>query len=106
MNYFGTNLEDRLREALRRQDPPEGFAERVIQQAGPARAQALRIEPKWRMRRLWPAVSFAAAAAAVMFSITVENRHRQEEEAGRQAILALRIASQKLNMVRDKVLNK
>lgn len=97
-------LEDELRNALRRQDPPAGFAERVIQQAGPARANFRPAPPKRRPLLWWPA--FAAAAAAVVFSISVENRHREEEEAGRQAIVALRIASQKLNQVRDKVVNK
>jgi hypothetical protein len=97
-------LEDELRNALRRQDPPAGFAERVIQQAGPARANFRPAQPKRRPYVWWPA--FAAAAAAVVFSLSVENRHRQEEEAGRQAIVALRIASQKLNAVREKVVDK
>lgn len=94
-------LEDQLRDALRRQDPPAGFAERIIQQAGPARANLRQAQPKRRPRVWWPA--FAAAAAAVVLSLSVEYRHRQEEEAGREAIVALRIASQKLNSVRDKV---
>lgn len=100
------NLEDQLREALRRQDPPEGFAERVIQRTEPVqtRFQSHRAEPKWRFRLLWPAVSFATAA--LMLSVGVEYRRVQQERAGQQAILALRIVSEKLNMVRDKVVNK
>ncbi len=97
-------LEDELKAALRRQDPPAGFAERVIEQAGPARTSFRPAPPKRRPHFWWPA--FAAAAAAVVFSLSVEYRHRQEEEAGREAIVALRIASQKLNQVRDKVVNK
>jgi hypothetical protein len=108
------NLEDQLREALRRQDPPEGFAERVIQQAGPAAGREkvqFGERPRRRFRaRLgfqgwWPAVSVAAAAMLV-FSVSLEYRRVQEERAGRQAVQALQIASEKLNIVRDKVLNK
>ena len=99
------NLEDELKQALRRQNPPAGFAERVIERAGPAQVR-LRIEPKRRWRVVWPGMGLAAAAAAVALSVAVDYRHRQEEEAGRQAILALRIASEKLNMARDRILNK
>jgi len=100
------NLEDHLREALRREDPPEGFAERVIQRAGSFGAPVRVVAPQ-RKRFVWfPAVSFAAAAAGVVLSVSVEYRHKQEEEAGRQAMTALRIASQKLSLVRDKVANK
>ena len=99
------NLERELREALQRQQAPEGFAERVIERAGPGQTAFHRAAPRRRWL-LWPSVSFAAAAAALVLSMTVEYRHRQEEEAGRQAILALRIASQKLNMARDKVINR
>jgi len=100
------SLESQLREALRRQDPPEGFADRVIQQVDPAQALLRRAEPRSRVPLLWPAVSFAAAAAAVVFSVAVENRHRQEELAGRQVIEALRIASETLNTARNQVFNQ
>lgn len=99
------NLEHELRQTLKRQEPSEGFAERVIERAGPAETAFQRAAPKRRWL-LWPSASFAAAAAALVLSLTMEYRHRQEEEAGRQAILALRIASQKLNMARDKVINR
>ena len=107
------NLEDQLREALRRQEPPEGFAERVVQRAGPAAGREKvqfgeRPRPRFRASRFrawWPAVSVAAAAMLV-FSVSLEYRWVQEERAGRQAVLALQIASEKLNIVRDKVLNK
>lgn len=97
------NLEDQLRQALRREDPPEGFAERVIQQAGPARLQFRSPERRRpRFRFLWPAVSVAAAAAMV-FSLSVSYRHVQEERAGRQAIEALQIVAEQLNMVQSEV---
>ena len=100
------NLEDQLRHALKREDPPEGFAGRVLEQTGsaPVAFRQPQRKPWWR---LWlPSVSFAAAAAAVVLSMSVQYRHKQEEEAGRQAALALRIASEKLNLARNKVINK
>jgi hypothetical protein len=54
---------------------------------------------------LWPAVSVAAAAALVL-SISVQYRNLEEERAARQTIQALRMASEELNIARDKVLNQ
>jgi hypothetical protein len=92
------NLESKLHEALRRQEPPAGFAERVISQAGRSRTS----RPRWRF--LYPAAAFAAAAALVL-SVSMEYRSLQEERAGLQTIEALRIASDALNTARD-VLNQ
>jgi hypothetical protein len=99
------NLEDQLRDALRRQDPPEGFAERVIQNAGPLRVQFRSVPPKPRFRWLLPAVA-VAAAVAVVFSVSVQHRRAQEELAGRQAIYALQLVAEGLNMAQSEVLNK
>jgi hypothetical protein len=95
------NLEDKLREALQRQDPPDGFAQRVAARVLRARQSP----PRGRSRLLWPAVS-VAAAAALMLSISVQYRNFQEERAARQTIQALQIASEELNIARDKVLNQ
>ena len=95
------NLEDQIRDALRRQDPSDGFAGRVL-----LRSQtALRAEtPRPRFRILWPAT--VAATAALALSISIEYHSLQEQSAGRQAIQALQIASEELNTARDKVLNQ
>ncbi len=110
MSNFDKNLETQLREALRRQDPPEGFAERVVLEAESARAQRRRETPRPRFPLLWPAATFAATLALV-FSISVEYRavyqeKVQEERAGRQVIQALRIASEELNIARNKALEQ
>ena len=86
------NLEDELRSALRREDPPGGFAERIA-----ARAQST--APK---RILWAAG--IAAALAIGFVAQFEYRQMEAERAGREAVIALRIAAEKLNLTRDKVL--
>jgi len=96
---FSMNMEDQLRETLRRRDPTVGFAERVA-----ARAQSgHRAKPVRRLRGLW-AASVLALAAAVVLTATSLWQRAQEERAGRQAVLALRIASEKLSQARSKVL--
>src|ERR1035438_3112794 len=109
MKLEDMNLEDKLREALQRQDPPEGFTGRLAEKLGRSVLRARQDSPRQdpprrRSRLLWPAVSVAAAAALVL-SVSVQYRNFQEERAAKQTIEALRIASEELNLVRDKVLN-
>jgi len=93
------NLEDELRSALRREHPSPGFAERVVAQAQASRA------PKPAMPRFIWAV---AIAAMLMIGVTATFEYRQmkAERASRDAVIALRIASEKLNLARDKVLRR
>jgi hypothetical protein len=52
---------------------------------------------------------WAAAVAAMLvvgFVGTSEYRDRKAERAGREAVLALRITAEKLNMTREKVLRR
>jgi hypothetical protein len=94
------NMEDQLREALKRRDPSLGFAERVA-----ARAQSgRRADPLPRFRWLWPASAVALAAVVMFPTASLWQREQREERAGRQAVLALRIASERLNQTRTKVL--
>ncbi len=100
------NLEDQIRDALRPQDPPEGFAQRVLVQCSLKSQAALGAEtPRPRFRILWPAATVAATAALAL-SISIEYHSLQEQWAGRQAIQALQIASEKLNIARDKILHQ
>ncbi len=107
------NLDDRLREAFRRDDPPEGFAERLRERIArepiaPAREIKRRVEAPPRQswfRWVWLPASACAVLTAVLFSVAISNRHVEEERAGRQAIQALQIASQKLNLAVE-ALNK
>lgn len=99
------NLEDQLRDALRRQDPPEGFAERVLQrQSSPPRQSHFRPRFRPSFRVAWPAA--IAAMAVLGLSVSIEYRNIQAARAGRQAIQALQMASEELNLARNKVLNK
>jgi hypothetical protein len=98
------NLEDQIREALRRQEPSEGFAQRVVVQSALQATRRLEM-PRPRFRLLWPAATVAATTALVL-SISIEYHSFQEERAGRLAIQALQIASEELNAARDRILTQ
>ncbi len=114
--------EDDLRAALKRKDPGEGFTQRVMARVNQADAKN-KTSPateksrwlwlrRWNLRPVWTfavvAVLFLSFAwAGYEYSeyrhqkIARENQQRleQAEEARDQAILALRIARNKLNHV-------
>jgi hypothetical protein len=104
MNRF----EDELRQALRREEPPDDFTERVL-----ARAESLpRRSDVWWALAGWfrrPAVRFAAVVASLLLVIAVqEYRVRQARAEGERAkgqlMLALQITGSKLHAVHQKVL--
>jgi len=94
-------LDDALREAFRRVDPPPGFADRVVRRAshGPVRTSL--------GTRAW--LRWAAAAVLVMavsgglWYRAEEHRRAEGEEARRQVLLSLQIAGSKLNAVQMKI---
>ncbi len=106
-------LDDELRDALRREVPPAGFAERVLQRAD----EQLQGDQTARPRLPWfdvkrPVVRWAAAAALVAaIAGGIEYRSvekaRAERAAGEAAkaevIKALRITATKLQLVQAKV---
>jgi len=112
-------LEEELRTALRRRDPPPGFTARVTARAeaeaglGDAREGTRRRRPwNWFGRRL--SLTFGAvAAAAVILVLAISfalwqqqriTRERKEGEAARaQLMAALRVTAQKLDHVRAKM---
>lgn len=106
-------LDDGLRVALRRESPPAGFAERVLQRAGEQSSLGETVQPRlarWNRRR--PLVGLAAAAAlvaAVAGGMQYRNveRARAERAAGEaakeQVIKALRITASTLQVVQEKV---
>jgi hypothetical protein len=104
-------LEDELRTALRRTEPSEGFAERVLARAnGPAPA-----EPRWweylmvlvRPPRLqWVALSLIVSV--MIPAVGVYRKERQAraegERAKEQLVFAVHVAGNKLHRVQQKVL--
>ncbi len=104
-------LEEELRSALRRQEPPEDFVAHVMARVStPASTEArwwvpvraLLRAPRWR----WAAAALAACllvVAAVVHQRREQRMKAQGEVAKAQVMKALRIASSKLNVARRKV---
>jgi len=104
--------DDELRDALRRVDPPAGFADRVLDKA--RREQPVPAKPAAAPKTLWRAkadrlVKFAVAATLVIATISgglwyrAEERRKEGEEARRQVLLSLSIAGSKLRSIEMKV---
>jgi hypothetical protein len=105
-----TDMNDELRRALRRVEPPAGFAEHVVDRVadGDAPATAARQAAEHVLLRR-PLVRWATAAALAI-GVTgggvwyrAEQRQAQGEEARRQVLIGLRIASDKLQSVQLKL---
>jgi len=121
-------LDDELREALKRREPPPGFTGRVmarVEQLAEERARtaAKPARSPWDARSPWTpwswfghkvSLSFgavAAMAAVVLLAVglalwqqhRIEQERRQGQAARAQLIQALRVTSAKLNHVRTKV---
>jgi hypothetical protein len=93
-------LEETLRQALRREEPPEGFAQRVLARvASPAPAPGPWVWLRWAVAAALPLVLLLA------FQYNAERRRRAEgERAKTQMLTALRITADKLEYAREKVL--
>jgi hypothetical protein len=97
------NFEDEIRAALRRQEPPAGFAERVLARTGAA-GETPRATPIRRsVRPPWIRWAAAMAACAVLSAGAWGYRYYQGERAKAQVILALRITANKLNKAQQRV---
>ena len=98
-------IDDHLRRALRRVDPPDGFADRVRERAAlqtSARPPLVRLgrERAAARRVRWAVAAMLAAAVGGGVWYRAEERQRQAgDEARRQVLLSLRIAGSKLRAV-------
>jgi hypothetical protein len=102
-------MHDELRDALRRVDPPAGFADRVLERA---RVENVRVDDV-RLKADATKVSWGWAVAATLIVAlgsgawyrTEERRRQEGEEAKRQVLLSLNIAGTKLRSIEMKVNN-
>jgi hypothetical protein len=97
------NLDRELRAALRRREPPPGFAERVLARVA-AEREAKRI---WSFGWFWrPGFVRFALASLLIVALTLggvlEYRRRQGEIAKARLVLALYIAGAKLSFAQEK----
>jgi hypothetical protein len=103
-------MHDELRDALRRVDPPAGFADRVLRAAQTQPGSPKPAPSRSPVVLATQAVSRWAIAATVVAAIggglwyRAEERRKQEgEEAKRQVLLSLNIAGSKLREVAMKI---
>lgn len=106
------NLEDALRDALRREEAPEGFAAGVLARVA-GQESAPREKGHWFgffsffSRPLIRWAAFAAVASCLIVGGTYYRNVRREraegEAAKQQLMLALRIAGNKLQLAKTKV---
>lgn len=95
-------LEQELKKALRRTDPPAGFAERVLARA--AKEEAKRTRERKRFQ--WFGMSGLRLAATCALCLIIaasglmyqHQRNKEGEQAKEQLMLALRITSSKLQI--------
>ena len=87
-----SDFEAELRSALRREQPPPGFAGRVLVRTG------VRSGPR---RSSW--IAAAIAACLVMTMSGFEYRQYRGRKAKQELLMALEIAGSKLNMAENKL---
>ena len=105
-------LEDDLRLALRRTEPPEDFTKRLLMRA---KAPAPPEPPWWERLRLllrppqlqWVALSVVASIIMPMAGVQYRKQRQlraEGERAKAQLVFAVRVAGSKLHRVQQKVL--
>jgi hypothetical protein len=97
-------LEEELKHALRREEPSEGFAERVLA------ATTRKRQGAWHGIFTWPGLRWALAGAMCLMLAVAGMEYKQSlneqargEAAKVQLMQALRITADKLQLVQDKV---
>jgi hypothetical protein len=103
MNERIKDLDGELRNALRREEPPAGFAERVLNlKADPTSA---RVVTRSQLSFVhWAAAAVLVAAVAGGVNYVAKQAERAEGEAAKdRVVLALQIAGSKLQLVQTKI---
>ena len=99
-------LERELKKALRRVDPPAGFAERVLARAAKEKDRApVRIRFPWfgMIGLRWAATCALCVAVAVSAMVYQHDRQEKGERAKAQLMLALQITSSKLQIASENI---
>jgi hypothetical protein len=98
-------LDEELRRLTRREQPPPGFAERVLRRVADETATPGRDERRaWLLRLTAAAILVIGVAGVLQYRTVQEERERARGEAAREQVLeALRIAGSKLHTVQEKI---
>jgi len=111
------NLDHQLAEALRREEPPAGFADRVINRVAEKsrdaqeRSGPIRLKPAPTFGRRtkvsfaqWAAAAALVAAVAGGFDYVAKQKERADGEAAKDRVVqALHIAGTKLQLVQTRI---
>jgi anti-sigma-K factor RskA len=97
-------FEEKLREAMRREPPSNGFASRVLaraaQQDAARRSRSWFHVPQWR----WALAVALLTITAVTLTYRRQQQERAQGEAAKQQVMtALRITSAKIQLAQSKV---
>ena len=95
------NLDDDLRDALARQDAPDGFAERVLAATHPRPVVARR-----PVRWAWAGIALAASLTLGVGMVEIRREAQQRErglEAKQELMQAMRVTGSKLRLAKEKV---
>ena len=109
INKPTNGLEDTLKHALRRQDAPEDFTQRVMARVAAQNSTPQPQREPWLDFFTQPILrwaALAAVAAAMIFGVhiyTVRRERAQGEAAKQRLMLALRVAGSKLQLAKAKV---
>jgi hypothetical protein len=109
MNKDTNGLDKALRQALGRQEPTDGFTQRVMARVAAQNVAQRPVRDSWMSLFTQPIMRWAALAAvatAMILGVHLYNVHREraEGEAAKQRLmLALRVAGSKLQLAKAKV---
>lgn len=103
-----SQLEEGLKKALQRAEPPEGFAERVLARVASEERVKKTVPRTWFAWLGASSMRWAAASALCVFLATSgllyhREQTRKGEEAKEQLMLALRITGAKLEVAAESV---
>ena len=96
-----SQFERDLREALRRKEPPPGFAGRVIARAREIDERKARWSWKWSWR--WSAAAAMVVMLLVVGALYREHRRQEAERSKDQLLLALRVTGAKVRLVQERL---
>jgi hypothetical protein len=93
------NIEDQLREALKREPAPADFKRKVMQALPTQKSRSV----FWWKRRMSFALASVMVAAAVVPVMVMEQRHRRGVEAREKLLTALRVTHSTLRHTKEMI---